>query len=284
MAVTPQDALAERRRFYAEELAAVGGIRSKILLQAFALVRREDFLPPGPWIVEAIDGSYYPTEDAAVSRILHAVGVCLDLPRTLNSGNPARIGRQLEAAAVCPGETVFHVGAGLGYFTAILAQLVEGHGRVIAAEIDPALRAQARNNLRDSKNVTIIEDALAAEMPTVDVIFSSAGMADIPLPWIAALAPGGRMLLPLIGAFNAGYVFLFQKNAAGEPLRVRRIAYMRYYPCVGKRDIAEMHALDAAMVKRQLDLLQDLTLTLDPHTADDTCWMHGAAYCLRLDP
>ncbi|MBZ9769253.1 MULTISPECIES: rRNA adenine N-6-methyltransferase family protein [unclassified Mesorhizobium] len=44
-----------------------------------------------------------------------------------------------------PGQTVLQVGAGAGYFTAILAELTDSGGRVIAYEIDEefARRAQA---------------------------------------------------------------------------------------------------------------------------------------------
>lgn len=42
------------RRFYAEELRAVAGIRSDALVEAFATVPREAFLGPGPWQVLSI--------------------------------------------------------------------------------------------------------------------------------------------------------------------------------------------------------------------------------------
>src|SRR5712691_11987053 len=40
-----------RRRFFAEELEAVSKLRSPLLVDAFAAVPRERFLPPGPWHV-----------------------------------------------------------------------------------------------------------------------------------------------------------------------------------------------------------------------------------------
>jgi hypothetical protein len=42
-----------RRRFFAEELEAVCRLRSASLVNAFAVVRRERFLRPGPWTVLA---------------------------------------------------------------------------------------------------------------------------------------------------------------------------------------------------------------------------------------
>jgi hypothetical protein len=43
----------DRRRFFAEELEAVCRLRSLALVDAFAAVPREQFLPPGPWTVMA---------------------------------------------------------------------------------------------------------------------------------------------------------------------------------------------------------------------------------------
>ena len=43
--------LDRRRRFFAEEVEAVARLKSAALVDAFATVRREEFLPPGPWTV-----------------------------------------------------------------------------------------------------------------------------------------------------------------------------------------------------------------------------------------
>ena len=45
------------------------------------------------------------------------------------------------------GDHVIHVGAGQGYYSAILAEIVGPTGRVTAIEIDPDLAMKARRNL-----------------------------------------------------------------------------------------------------------------------------------------
>jgi protein-L-isoaspartate(D-aspartate) O-methyltransferase len=45
------------------------------------------------------------------------------------------------------GDHVVHVGAGTGYYSAILAEMVGRTGRVTAIEIDPLLAARAKENL-----------------------------------------------------------------------------------------------------------------------------------------
>lgn len=279
---TPAE-LALRRRWYLEELEVAGGWSSADLTHAFARVPREDFLPPGPWTIEALGGDYYPTPDASIRHILHAVGICLDIKRNLNSGNPALVGRSLALADVRPGETVFHVGSGFGYFTAVLAELAGPKGRVIAAEIDPDLRAAAARNLSRYPHVTVVGDALTEDLPPVDVVFSSAGLATVPRRWVDALRPGGRMLLPLTGSLDGGYVFRFRRTADPSRFDADRITVTRYFPCAGTRDPADMSALDLALCDRRIDLASRLSLRLDPHDKDELCWLHAADYCLRLE-
>ena len=54
-----------------------------------------------------------------------------------------------------PGETVIHIGAGGGYYTAALSMLVEPGGKVFAYEIDARLAEMARRNLAPYGNVTL---------------------------------------------------------------------------------------------------------------------------------
>ena len=48
-----------RRRFFAEEIEAVAKLRSPRLVDAFAAVPRERFLPAGPWTVLSDSGEGY---------------------------------------------------------------------------------------------------------------------------------------------------------------------------------------------------------------------------------
>ena len=266
------------RENFAAEIAAVGGLTSAALIDAFALVPRESFLPPGPWLVEAIEGSLYRTPDADLSRVLHAVGVCLDERRQLINANPARIGRLIEAADVRPGETVLHIGAGLGYYTAILAQLVGAQGRVLATEIDPDLVARARSNLADLRQVEVVGDMPPSPLPPLDVIYASAGVTTIPRDWTEALTVGGRLLLPLTGTHDTGPVFLFQKTADPAWYTAKRCTFMRFYPAVGMRDLDGMKALDQALADRRGEQIG--WLRLDTHAPGPGCWLHRPDYCL----
>lgn len=268
----------ERRTLFAKEVAATGGIRSASVLRAFASVPRERFLPPGPWIIEAIDGMYYQSQSGDASHVLHAVGVALDVERKLNNANPARIGRSLEAAEFRPGDTVLHVGAGMGYFSAIIAELVGRDGRVVAAEIDDRLVHSARDNLAAWPNVEVVGDALSCFLPPVDVVFASAGSSIIPRRWVDALRPGGRMVLPITGSTNIGLSYVIRKTDDPIWLTAQPKELVRFYPCIGTRDQQAVAAVDAAIADPRG--LSVKSLRLDGHDREAGCWLHGRGWCL----
>ena len=65
--------------------------------------------------------------------------------RSLNNGQPWLHAMLIAAAAPWPGEHVVHIGAGVGYYTAILAHLVGDTERVTAIEFDGGLAVLAVN-------------------------------------------------------------------------------------------------------------------------------------------
>lgn len=271
----------ERHLHYADEVAALTGARSPALRRALAAVPREDFLPPGPWLIEASNGIYYQSEDADPRHVLHAVGVAIDAARMLNNASPLKFAEQMAVVEPKPGETVFHVGAGLGYFSAVLAELVGPSGRVIAAEIDPVLRERARANLAPWPAVEIVGDALAARPPSVDILYSSCGLGILPLPWLAALKPGGRMVVPLTDAHHHGLVFLLHRSGEGDFWPARMLSFTRHYPCLGTRESGDLASVSAAFTRPPGKVA---SLDLSPHREDQNCWLHGDGWCLSMRP
>src|SRR5919198_4137946 len=112
-----------RRRFFAEELEAVCKLQSAALVDAFAAVPRERFLPPGPWTVVASPDlglasvTTRTTEDADPARVCHNIAVAIDPARQLFNGQPGTLAIWMDALDLAPGARVLHVGCGLGYYT-----------------------------------------------------------------------------------------------------------------------------------------------------------------------
>ena len=102
--------------------------------------RGRTFLGPGPWHIVRWGGGYRVTPDAD-PIYLYTDGVIGILPkRNLTNGQPSLHAALIVAAAPQPGEHVLHIG--VGYYTAILAELVGATGRVTAIEYDAELAAR----------------------------------------------------------------------------------------------------------------------------------------------
>jgi protein-L-isoaspartate(D-aspartate) O-methyltransferase len=188
------DAAALRRR-YAESVTATVSAPDPRVVEAFATVSRELFLPPPPWTL-MVEGR--PTITGDLAALYRDVLVVLDKGKNINNGSPALHAVMLDRLDARPGQSVLHVGVGGGYYTAILAELVGAEGRVTAVEFDRRLADAARKNLRPWPQVTVIQgDGAAFPATTTDRIYVNVGVADPADAWLDNLAMDGVMVLPL---------------------------------------------------------------------------------------
>jgi protein-L-isoaspartate(D-aspartate) O-methyltransferase len=132
--------------FYAELVTATAGLRDAAIRSAFANTDRARFLGPGPWRVYTPIG-YVATPGDHPALVYQDVVFALAPERSINNGEPSLHARCLGAVGVRLGEQVLHVGAGTGYYTAILAALAGPAGHVAAYEIESDLAATAAANL-----------------------------------------------------------------------------------------------------------------------------------------
>ena len=133
------------RRFYADEIQYAANLHSPALIEAFARVPRENFLGPGPWQIGVPDVAtgkveYLTTPSADPRHVYHNVTIALDPARNLCNGQPSSLAAWMSALDLQPGNRVFHLGCGVGYFTAIMAEVVGFTGCVIASEVDAGWR------------------------------------------------------------------------------------------------------------------------------------------------
>jgi protein-L-isoaspartate(D-aspartate) O-methyltransferase len=179
------------RRAFAKQVMAAGGVRDPRVEAAFAAVTREDLLGPGPWHIARWGGGYRttPHPDPVYLCTDDVIGILPE--RNLNNGQPSLHAALIAAAAPQPGEHVVHVGAGVGYYTAILAELVGVAGRVTAIEFDAELAARARANLAQTPHVRAVHgDGTRAMFEPADVIYVNAGATRPADAWLDRLKEG----------------------------------------------------------------------------------------------
>ena len=221
----------ELRAFYARQMAVASRSTDPRLERIFELVPREVFLPPGPWKIR-VGEEYVKTPSADPAYIYQNNLIALDADKEINNGEPFLHARWIGAVAPQPGETVTHVGAGAGYYSAILSMLVLAGGRVRAVEIDTRLAAAAKHNLEPFDNATVIEgDAVTLPIAPSDVIYVNAGVPAPPAHWLHALRLGGRLIFPWRPSPKVGMAALVTRTGSGFELRPLMPAW--FIACVG---------------------------------------------------
>ena len=130
-----------------------------------------------------------------------------------------------------PGATVLEIGTGSGYQAAVLAPLA---ARVFTIEIVPELGASARAKLQrlGYGNVeTKVADGYYGwpEAAPFDGIVVTAAASHIPPPLIEQLKPGGRMVIPIGGAFAAQHLMLVEKLPDGG-ITTRQLLPVAFVP------------------------------------------------------
>lgn len=264
------------RDFYANYVVRSEGSSSQELIAAFAAVERERFVGKGPWQVFVGPG-YIPTISADPRLLYQDVLIGLDTDRGINNGQPSLHARCLAACAPIAGERVVHVGAGTGYYTAILAMLTGNAGRVVAYEVEPDLADRARENLGHLSNVEVrCASATEVPLPKADVIYVCAGATHPPDAWLDALNVGGRLAFPLTPIDEAGCMLLVTRRGATD-YAAKSIMRVAFYPCVGAQDKVAAQTLGAAMRAHSLDGIRSLQRGTP---ADASAWYVGQGWWL----
>jgi protein-L-isoaspartate(D-aspartate) O-methyltransferase len=277
----------EIRRHYAETLRTIAHVRTDAIVEAFARIRREEFLGPPPWQV----GQSQPGNPAApfsvnpgagLEDIYQDVVVAIDPARQINNGQPSLHARWLEAVSPQPGESVLHVGCGTGYYTATLAELVGPSGRIVAYEIEADLALRARTCLQGWPNVQAeVGDGSQPGGP-YDVVYVSAGATHARKEWLSSLNHRGRILLPLTAHLpmfpgGVGFVICARREEGRWPVRV--LGGVGFYDCAGARD--PMAESQLRKFLRPDDAAKIQTLSVEPHLKGDQCLVHIEGFCLQ---
>ncbi len=284
------DRVTTARRWFAEELRYTAGVRSPAVVRAFATVPRERFAGPGPWRVlspMSMD-AYWTTDDADPRHLYHDVLVAIDETRRLNNGQPSLWAALYDRLGLTAGMRIVHVGAGTGYYSAILAEIVGREGRVTAVEIDPSLAERAQENLAfawpQAEVVAADGFAFRPDRPA-DAIVVNAGVSHPSLTWLDALAAeDGRLLVPLTDAQGfGGFLLITRRAGATRRYPARYVGRTGIIPCVGGRNPEAEARLEAALV-RPGGLTAVRSLRRAPEVPDESCWLAGGGWWLSMAP
>jgi protein-L-isoaspartate(D-aspartate) O-methyltransferase len=292
------------RRWYAEDLKLRTPVRHNMaIVDAFAAVPRERFLGPGPWRIlsdRRLD-DYFLTPDDDPHWIYHDVLVAIDPERGLNNGLPSFWAANFDQLHLKRDQRILQVGAGTGYYTAVLAEIVGPGGRVTAVEYDEGLAASARANLSPWPHVEVVHgDGRTHDPGEVDVIIVFAGSTHPAPLWLDRLAPGGQLLMPLTGDNRWGFLLLAIRPSVHDAESIilpaardanrfdaRSIGGVGIFPCTGGRDEeAAKQFHDALLGLRRFSSFADIPIAAlhrgDPGPeAMDGVWYRGPGFWLE---
>jgi protein-L-isoaspartate(D-aspartate) O-methyltransferase len=272
----PIASLQQYRDFYARLVVGLGGTSNRRLMAAFAAVERERFLGRGPWHVWAGDG-YIQTATSDPRWLYQDILVGIAKDRGINNGQPSLHARCLAACAPEDGESVLHIGAGSGYYSAILAELVGPEGHVTAYEVEHDIAERARTNLAPINRVVVeTKDATKERLPPADVIYVNAGATHPVSSWLDALTVGGRLVFPMTTDSGAGFMLMICRWRE-DAYTAACLSLARFIPCVGARSDQASRALTAALSAKPPQVVRSFHRGDQP---DGTAWCVGAGWWL----
>jgi protein-L-isoaspartate O-methyltransferase len=257
---------------YAEEVCqGLTGGNADLLRQAFAAVRKEDFLFAPPWTVMATrPGRSGRTMETSDVRDLYQDALIALLPReNINTGQPSMWAQVFHWSEVQAGMTVFQSGAGLGYFTAILAHVAGPQGRVFYQEPHALLKKKCADNLAQFRNVTSDFHGEA-----LDRVYFYYGTTTLSAALFESLVVDGRAIVPLTDHEGRGRFVSMTKSPqgmlaeAGSPCTF--IKSKDYKPSPGFEEIKNLekimvdrNSLGSATENGEIDLVRAIILAME---------------------
>ena len=275
--------MSEARKKLAETIRAAVPSASPALIDAFARVPRERFMPPGPWKMRDMSGTWM-TPDANPDHVYTDTSIAVDASRDLYNGQPSTVARWLDALAIQRGDRVLHIGCGSGYFTAVLAETVGPEGCVFAIEVDESLSRTAQENLKDWPWISVQGGDGTSDLPDdIDVVVLHAGASHIRQEWLNCTRAGARLLVPITVDFAAmgptlgkGLTFVLTRREDGWS--AKSLSFVAIYSMQSARDATKATTFGLAMQRRDWESVT--RLRTDRHKVGPDCWAHWDDCCL----
>ena len=203
-----RDAMAQDIQLY--------GLKDEAILKVMSTVPRHEFVP------EKMQSHAY-----ADSPLPIGYGQTISQPFIV-----AEMTRQLKLTS---DSRVLEIGTGSGYQAAMLAEFTT---HVYSIEIVKPLAEAAKKRLKDLGYDVVrvrVGDGYYGwpEEAPFDAIIVTCAAGEIPSPLIKQLVPGGRMVIPVGGAFAGQSLMLLEKDKDGT-IRSRSLMGVRFVPLVRK--------------------------------------------------
>jgi len=217
--------------------------------------------------------------------LYHNVVVALDRAKDINNGQPSALASWIDALALQPGDRAFHLGCGVGYYTAIIAEVVGPSGSVVALELQSDLAARAKENLASYANVTVHQgDGSAFDPGPCDAMFVNCGVTHPQTIWLERLRHRGRLVVPFTMAVNPqvgqGVMTKILREPSGYSAAM--VTPTGIFSGGSLRDPALEPLMKKALTTG--GLLKLKSVRRDAHEPTDTCVLHAAEVCLSTAP
>ena len=201
--------------------------------------------------------------------------VAIDESRRLDNGLPSLWAHLYDLLSIKENERVVQVGCGLGYYTAILSELVGPAGKVVAIDCEEAFVQRARHE--PSRIRKCGRDPRRRGVKTLvgraDVIVLHAGFTHPHPLWVDSLRRNGRLMLPLTNRDRQGTLFKITRLDAGY--RAEAVRRIEIFPCHGRGN----SPVDERVTHWWEAMSQVRSLRRDVHAKDHTCWLHEESFC-----
>ena len=283
----------DQRYFYSQEIRFVSNIRTPGLTEAFARVPREHYLGPGPWKIASAEQramamtvgmkvSYIPIDD--VRDLYHNVVVVIDKDRDINNGQPSALARWIDAMDLKSGNRAVHVGCGVGYYTAMIAEMAGPSGHVIASDLQADLAERARTNLSSYAQVTVqAGDGAAIDPGDYDAMLVNAGVHRLPALWLDRLADGGRLIVPftITATPTIGQGVMLKITRHGDRFSAEIVTPLAICSCGSLRDPESDAVLRKTFTGGKM--MKIASLRRDAHEPAESCLYHLTDMCLSAE-
>ena len=193
-----------------DSLIKDGWLKTPAIIEAFRKIKRVDFLP------KDIEG---------LAELNEALPI--DCGQTISQ--PLTVAFMLEQLQPQGGDKILDVGAGSGWTTALLAEIVGEKGKVVAIEVVPELaefgkKNVAKYNFIEKGTVEVIcadgSKGYEREAPFDRILVSASVQKRVPKAWKEQLKIEGRIVTPM-----GSSIWLLIKNSTSKGFVFKEIEY-----------------------------------------------------------